>query len=268
MTKEKSLKCDPNDGRRQLISSVPSEQNRAFFPDSGRYHGLHSHGAFHRLLFWKKDKAGDILTKEDVKENEGTADEGKTEKVAVAEVLSLVLTAPLRIVSPISRIFLLSNAREQPIDVAPCDGTMRFASKTFEDIIAPTPAPRGFWPSLYHHFMVNFGSMLVTESFHWIANVGAFLWMLLPTSWVIMLCEKVTGYFRRWTAFSNQFRLPRRFRDPFKGWREYLLTDLSKLDGTGTRQYKYAFGAAFAGFAYQSQQTFNRRRRRAKYHRD
>lgn len=267
MTKEKSFECGPNVSRSTLISSVPKEQCEGFFPDSGRYNGLHTRGFIDRLLFWKKDKTGGVLTQEDLQENgERTADDEDVESVGVvvAEVLNLVFTAPLRVVSPITKVFQPPRAKEKPVDVAPPGGMVRLASARFEELMAPSPPHQGFWPKLYHHFVAEFGSMFLTESLHWIGQAGALLWMLLPTSWVIMAWEKLSRYWRRlWRAFSNQFRLPPRYRDPFKGLREYLLADISKQDGTGTGHYKYAVGATLAGFAYHNQQLYERRDRKS-----
>lgn len=191
----------------------------------------------------------------------------------MVDVLDTVFhRTPKKVISPVTKLFRFddetiakSNADNIKHPPAVRDLNRGTSRILMEHIVAPPPMAHhyGFWGTMYRNLVTEFGSMALMHHFSWIGNIFTFLWMLLPTSIVAAMWNHVTAYFRRLRdAIASTFRVPKRFRDPFKRMKEYLELDLGTNDGGG--KFKYALLMGATAFAYQTQQNLGARSRRAK----
>jgi hypothetical protein len=195
---------------------------------------------------------------------------GQVVKQAFGKVF---VEAPLKIASPIFNLFDSPNDDESP-DPPRRELDRSEHGRSSQQILREVlvqPDHSSFWAHMYRTTMLEFGgAALLQGGMHWMGNVLTFLWMLLPTTIVWNLLERFHAYFARvWRAFAGNFAMPRRFRDPWKRWRDYIAQDLIGSGGGGRGRVKWnqwfaAAGFSFAAFAYQTNesiQTSSQRRR-------
>lgn len=213
------------------------------------------------------------------KTNEKKRDKTHLEGTIKDALETMLLFSPLKIASPFVNLFRKKEDDVKPPPIRAVRGSglhrsngLRMSAVLVEAVVLQPTHQQSplhtFWHNMYRTIMVDCcGMALVQDSVHWIANVATFVWMLLPTTVVWNMLKRVSGYFSRlWKAFWSIFALPKKFRHPFKEWREYIVQDVvgGTRGGNEMSRWAAAIGLSFASFAYygnENYQRINRKRR-------